>query len=294
VLFPASADVSRHNLVKEGLAFRVRISFERCFEADILCAVWAWSSFGGIGSRTRRGCGALFCEELSPEEAAPDSIARWWKRGIDDYGLRLGAERDWPTLSRIFTGSVQVDSLSAWQESVRPMQSFRQKAETGRNAGREANRPGRSRWPEPDTLRRAFGTHAPDHKPDSDMPDGFPRAALGLPIIFHFAGGRGDPDSEVRPRGSTRMASPLILRPLKTRRDGQKAVPLVVQLRGTTLKGKELEVKGSGKQFGAKYIVNADFANYRNSPMRDRSADGSAVEAFLRYAGELGFHGVQA
>ncbi|MDR1649708.1 MAG: type III-B CRISPR module RAMP protein Cmr1 [Synergistaceae bacterium] len=292
VLFPAAADTSRHNLVKEGLEFKVRISFERRFKADILCAVWAWSSFGGIGARTRRGCGALFCKELSPEKAVPDSIARWWKGKIGEYELQLGAERDWPTLSRILTGSAQRDSMEAWQESIRPMQNFRQKVEIGRNAGREAKRPGRSRWPEPDTLRRAIGIHAPAHKPDSNMPDGFPRAEFGLPIIFHFAGSRGDPESEIHPKGNTRMSSPLILRPLKTQ-DGQKAVPAVVQLQGTTLEGKELEVEGAGKPFGAKYVVNADFAKYRNSPMQNRSANGSAIEAFLSYAGELGFRGIQ-
>jgi CRISPR-associated protein Cmr1 len=294
VLFPAAADTNKHDLVKEGLAFKVGISFERCFETDILCAVWAWSSFGGIGARTRRGCGALFCKELSPEKAAPDSIARWWKRRMDDYGLQPGAERDWPTLSQILTGSAQADSLKAWQESIKPMQNFRQKVGIARNQGsREASRPGRSFWPEPDTLRRAIGQHAPAHKPDSNMPDGFPRAAFGLPILFHFAGSRGeDPDSEIHPKGNTRMSSPLILRPLKTQ-DGQKAVPAVVYLRGTTLKEKELEVKGSAKPFGAKYVVNADFAKYRNSPMQNRSASGSAIEAFLRYAEEQGFQGVQ-
>jgi CRISPR-associated protein Cmr1 len=297
VLFPAAADTSRHNLVKEGLVFKVEISFAQQFEADIRCAVWAWVNFGGIGARTRRGCGALYCKELSPEKAAYDSVVRWWKRGIDDYGLQLGAEREWPTLFQVFTGTSQRDSLQAWQKSVEPMKNFRQGVQgvgIGRNKGsRDPKRPGRSFWPEPDTLRRAFGKNNPEHRPDPAMPDGFPRAAFGLPIVFHFAASRGDPESELYPKGSTRMASPLILRPLRTQ-DEQKAVPSVVLLRGTTLKGKKLELKNlNNKDFGANHVINPDFAAYRNAPMQKRSANGSAIEAFLTYAKEQGFEGVQ-
>jgi CRISPR-associated protein Cmr1 len=296
VLFPAAADTSRHNLVKEGLVFKAGISFKQQFETDILCAVWAWVNFGGIGARTRRGCGALFCKELSPEKATHDSIVQWWKRKVDDYGLQIGVEREWPTLFQIFTGPVQPSSLKAWQESIKPMKNFRQGVDIGRNKGsRDPRRPGRSFWPEPDTLRRAFGKHNSEHKPDPAMPNGFPRAAFGLPIIFHFAASRGDPESELRLKGGgMRMGSPLILRPLKAR-DDQKAVPAVVYLRGTTLKGKKLELKNlNNKDFGAEYFVNPDFTEYRNSPMQKRSTSGSAIEAFLTYAAkEQGFQEVQ-
>jgi CRISPR-associated protein Cmr1 len=292
VLFPAASDTSRHNLVKEGLVFKVEISFERRFEADILCAVWAWVNFGGIGARTRRGCGALYCKELSPEKASIESITQWWKRKIDNYAIQLNAERDWPTLFQILTGPVQTDSLRAWQECIKPMKDFRQGVGIGRNKGsRDPRRPGRSFWPEPDTLRRVFEKHNPEHKPNPDMPDGFPRAAFGLPVIFHFAASRGDPDSEIRPKGNTRMASPLLLRPIKAQCD-QKVVPAVIYLRGTTLKRKELEVKGSSKTFEMKNIVNPEFAKYPNAPMRKHSQSGSAVEAFLSYTKEQGFQEV--
>jgi CRISPR-associated protein Cmr1 len=292
VLFPASADTSRHNLVKEGLVFKAVISFEGAFEADILCAVWAWTNFGGIGGRTRRGCGALFCKELSPEKAVHNSVVGWWKHKMDDYGLQLDAERAWPTLFQILTGSTQADSLKAWQKSIDPMKNFRQGVGTGRSKGsRDPKRPGRSFWPEPDTLRRAFGRYNSEHKPDSAMPDGFPRAAFGLPIIFHFAASRGDPESELYPNESMRMSSPLILRPLKAQ-DGEKAVPAVVYLHGTTLDEKKLKLKNNEKDFGAGYVVNPDFTKYRNSPMQKYSKSGSAVEAFLAYAKEQGFREV--
>ncbi|MDR1620924.1 MAG: type III-B CRISPR module RAMP protein Cmr1 [Synergistaceae bacterium] len=290
VLFPAAADTSRHNLVKEGLAFKIEFSFEQRFKADIFCAVWAWSSFGGIGARTRRGCGALFCKELTPEKTALDSVARWWQRKIEEYELQLGVKREWPTLFRILTGPAQANSLQAWQESISPMKNFRQGVGTGRNKGsRDPRRPGRSFWPEPDTLRRLLKKNNPAHKPDPNMPDGFPRAAFGLPILFHFAGSRGDPESEIHPKKSTRMSSPLILRPLKTQ-GGPDAVPVVIQLQGTKLN--DLEVKGSSKTLGSEDIANPRFSTYRNAPMQKRSSSGSAIEAFLSYVKEQGFREV--
>lgn len=41
-------------------------------EKDVEAAVWAWVNFGGIGARTRRGCGALYC--LSPKSLTPPSF----------------------------------------------------------------------------------------------------------------------------------------------------------------------------------------------------------------------------
>ena len=89
----------------------------------------------------------------------------------------------------------------------------------GRNQGL-GNRPGRSRWPEADTIRRATNTHAPMHKPEHPVDGFYPRAAFGLPLVFHFKDkNEGDPrgqDSDslvLNPEGHDRMASPLILRP---------------------------------------------------------------------------------
>ena len=287
VLFPASAETSRHNLMQEGLQFEIKVSFEKNFEKDVFCAFWAWANFGGLGARTRRGCGALFCKELAPARAALESVSLWLKRGLTEYGLNLNVKREWPVLSsQILTGAAKTTSMTAWSDAVAPMKNFRQGVGVGRNRGSKApNRPGRSFWPEPDTLRRATGRNNPEHKPSPEIPDGFPRAMLGLPIVFHFAGSRGDPESELYPKGKKRMGSPFILRPLKGQ-DGQSA-PMTVLLR--TLVPKELELKGTSKTFDAKSIVNPKFAAYRNAPMRGRSRDGNAIEAFIAYLKEQRF-----
>jgi CRISPR-associated protein Cmr1 len=283
VLFPAAANTSRHNLVKEGLKFKVEISYKAAIEKDVLCSVWSWLNFGGIGARTRRGCGALFCPDVSPQ--SPESIGKWFQANIEHYELEhLTARRDWPTLSSLLWGENSTrQALEAWGNIISLFKNFRQGKDLGRNPGSGGPRLGRSYWPEPDTLRRVIGRHSQGHAPETGTnakPDGFPRAAFGLPIGFKFFGSRGDPERDLYPMGAERMGSPVILRPLKTKDGG--SVPLAVHLNARM--PADLEIKGHGSPGPtANRIVASDFATYRNSPMNGRSASGNAVEAFLQY-----------
>jgi CRISPR-associated protein Cmr1 len=297
VLFPAAAATSRHDLVKEGLSFKMEISCKAAFEKDILCAVWAWSNFGGIGARTRRGCGALCCKDMAPRSTDPRSVREWLDDAARKYELRFDkGHHHWTTLSdQILIGSAAADPLRSWAASIAPMRAFRQDVEIGRNTGsRDPKRPGRSRWPEPDTLRRAFNQHSIDHAPapTDKMPNGFPRAAFGLPIIFQFGGSRGDPSSELYPETGNRMGSPLLLRPLSAG-DGVCA-PMIVLLNAPM--ADKLKLKKLPKEFGQDDIVNPEFAAYPNSPMNKRSTGGSAIEAFLAFLRESrqGFRAVRA
>lgn len=190
---------------------------------ELGAALWAWATFGGYGSRTRRGCGSLLCSDLAPADAN-DLVAmsrRYLARGDGgaSHGILQGA--------RVVMGRPSDDGVRAWKQAVEAYRDLRQGSDLGRNPG-EGNRPGRSRWPEPDTIRRATGRHAPEHPPV--LPDGFPRADLGLPIVFHFKD-PGDPDDATLQRsekGRTRMASPVITKVVALR-NGQYA-PLVAVL----------------------------------------------------------------
>jgi len=99
-----------------------------------------------------------------------------------------------------------------------------------RNPGSQPNRPGRSQWPEPDAIRRLTGHRASLHASVLSNLDRFPRAAFGLPIIFHFKDkDRGDPpDTTLKGTESERLASPLILRPIACA--GNQAVGLALIL----------------------------------------------------------------
>ena len=131
-------------------------------------------------------------------------------------GDRSGVPPKIPLLSgaRYVLGGVQANSVTAWRQAVETYRDFRQKVGFARNHGSVGNRPGRSKWPEPDALRRVTGKHAPGHDPVHLVDVGFPRSDLGLPMIFHFkdasAGDPKDTALEGPQDGMARFASPVI------------------------------------------------------------------------------------
>lgn len=159
----------------------------------------AFVAFGGLGGRTRRGFGAVEVTEGPGRDLDVKAIAR-------THGWTLA------------TRNPVDDARAAWKQAIGRLQSFRQGVGLGRNRGSEPNRPGRSQWSEPDEIRRLTGQAAPRHRTPTVEVEAFPRAAFGMPIIFHFKDkAQGDPgDTQLLPRGRDRMASPLILRPMKT------------------------------------------------------------------------------
>ena len=164
--------------------------------------------------------------------------------------------------------------------------------------------PGRSRWPEPDTIRRRVEAHLERHVPTMQV-EGFPRARFGMPIIFHFKdsdfGGKSKPDMDpidtcLRPESSSRMASPVLLSPVKLKNG--KVVPVIIFLKTGPLDSLLLEgsdTRGTysiSNSVSADQIVNPKFASYDKSPMgkpekcsskEKRSSKGDALEAFRNY-----------
>lgn len=268
---------------------------------DIETAIWAWSNFGGIGSRTRRGCGALYCKKTAPKDI--ESIGQWYRDHLKSCGFGEQLQRAWPTLpSKIFIGSTSGKPIDEWAIVIDIMKSFRQGDGIGRNPGNPSNpkMPGRSFWPEPETIRRITRDKLKKHQPQNvSLGDAFPRAELGLPIVFHFKNGRekddpkdvdrDPPESELRPTESKRMSSPIILRPIAYG-DGSRAAPLIISLNTEPLRPVELKVGVSTKgPFGPSAIHNPAFTAYRNSPMSGLTKSGSALEAFVAFAGRKGF-----
>ncbi|MCX6678861.1 MAG: type III-B CRISPR module RAMP protein Cmr1 [Methanothrix sp.] len=303
VLFPARD--KGFPLLKEGFSFKLNICWPKLeklqgkiedISLDVEAAVWAWTNFGGIGSRTRRGCGALFCQETAPRDVA--SIGKWYRDHLLDYGTGQQREQDWPTMpEKILIGSTVGKPIDQWAKVIDLMRAFRQGAGVGRNPGSSggARMPGRSRWPEPEAIRRFSKSRLPRHQRLTGIPDNaFPRAEFGLPIVFHFKDGQkkddrnadllDPPGSELCPAGSMRMASPIILRPLAFG-DGRRGVPLIMRLNTEPLLQVELKVRGRTIHVaGQEGIRNPELANYRGSPMQGFTAAGSALEAFVNFA----------
>lgn len=235
--------------VHEGVTFSLRISFPATLAADVRAALWAWETFGGIGARTRRGFGALACDDVQLEEgSAPLPLEEWrWLYPCDAVAARLADDIDNFVSQGEFPAGVphlirdpnrcklqpaHDDPQVAWRRLFDALKKFRQ------NRGRgNGPRPGRSHWPEPDAIRHLTvrGPLPADRHPIfTPRIDKFPRADFGLPIVFQFKNEAGRPpepeQTQLQGANYDRLASPLILRPLAC--EGGRAVGLAVILDG--------------------------------------------------------------
>ncbi|MDR0521905.1 MAG: type III-B CRISPR module RAMP protein Cmr1, partial [Planctomycetaceae bacterium] len=106
VLFPFQENRREGKTAKSGtvnIEFELQCSFPKELEKDVEAAVWAWVNFGGIGARTRRGCGALYCEKLAPKNA--DGLKQWFNGALQQYGIpqqSAAQAREWSTLGHTF------------------------------------------------------------------------------------------------------------------------------------------------------------------------------------------------
>ncbi len=248
----------------EGVTFRLRLRYPRAWPPNLMyshefqerfegsrylergpaeevaAALWAWETFGGVGARTRRGCGAILLHrwlEGTEEEtifkgqpSAPDHAKEWIRRQLD----RAVVGKSWlpnvPHLSKtllIETDETGKDATWVWRRLGQKLKNFRQR----RNTGHKGSPFGRSKWPEPDVVRKLRGMHYEDlhdaahnHKTPVHDPliEAFPRAAFGLPISFAFQRDQINPRKakNVDPTGTNtlegdhvdhqRLASPLL------------------------------------------------------------------------------------
>jgi CRISPR-associated protein Cmr1 len=146
---------------------------------------------------------------------------------------------------------------------------------------------GRSRWPEPNALRLILKRSDPTHVPPPGAPVFFPRAALGLPIVFHFKS-ETDPSSELVGQSTDRLASPLVIRPHRLA-DGKLAVIVLVLNTPWEPPG------GLALRYGKRPLVPLppeagpiDGGRFAAAvaPLSERRAD-DALSAFLRYVGGM-------
>jgi len=273
-------DQVKANLRRLG-SFRDR-TLDAALQEDLVrqvaAALWAWGHFGGIGARTRRGAGAVVMEDvqgphhqwLAPAYRSVDEVLKGLKKAAEFFVTGEARHAgDIPVLKGacVAVSELRLERSPQWSDRNQPkaplampervgeavgrtMQDFRQGVGFARNSG-QGRRPGRSRWPEPDAIRRLLRRWAPNHQPR--LPTFFPRAALGLPIVFKFntTQAPGDPEGQITlfpARDLQRMASPLILRPLRL--EGGDQYALVGLLLNTPLEppGGLVLVKGARQQ----------------------------------------------
>lgn len=207
--------------VKIGVEFILEITYPNDLEKEIEPALWAWETFGGIGARTRRGFGALQCD--NSDKPTMKSAKEEIQNGLNDYVVDENFPKGVPHLSKNleFRVVAKDNEILAWEYLVTKMKDFRQNRVPPKD-----KTPGRSYWPEPDSIRLilnekkkfTFGVHKPEHL----VVKKFPRAKFGLPINFEFPKKSDrDPNKTIlqgKPLGNNkyidRLASPLIMRPI--------------------------------------------------------------------------------
>ncbi len=196
-------------LLDAGYEFELVLSFNSMVNQSqhdqVVEALRWWASFGGVGARTRRGLGAV---EATSSDLALNPVDA---KEVQSKGGRMVLKPSADT------------ATNAWRAAVDALKDFRQ----GKSVGR-------SLWPEPDAIRRLARQHAQKLSPKHPVEKAFPRAAFGLPIVFHFKDHGDPPDYILEPDvpdvpASDRMASPLILRPYF---DGTQYRPLALLLPG--------------------------------------------------------------
>jgi len=225
-------DKSSKNRIPAGILhdygdaeFSVSLKYPTVSKKDVEMALWAWETFGGLGARTRRGFGAI---ERSDKPSTIGEIRSKLKEL-----KQIAAIPDVPSLSGATLELSTIESKSeieAWKHALRQLKMFRQGEGVGRNGRR-----GRSLWPEADAIRDLTKQSVSRHRTRMTIPNAFPRAQFGMPIIFHFKDGGDDPknrstdptDTQLKPANADRMASPLILRPI---RDGDGYRPAALLL----------------------------------------------------------------
>lgn len=232
---------------------------------EVGAALWAWETFGGIGARTRRGFGALRTSEALP--ASPERIEEWIKKRLEEFVMNGEFPPNVPHLSldmsfvlasakketrigrdKVLKSVPYGSYREAWEGLIFELKKFRQARDKGAY--------GRSKWNEPEQVRRIANRRSLKHDANPDLLsiEKFPRGEFGLPILFHFKDeDDGDP-SEMTLKGGLipskenkfreRLASPLILRPLAC--GGNKAVGLAAILQTPRKPPEGLVLKGSG------------------------------------------------
>lgn len=232
--------------LRHDVEFCLKITYHPDYDDDIQAALWAWETFGGIGARTRRGFGALQLLKVNGQEYSDRPISNqftdvrdWLTKNLRKFVPSSNVwPEDVPHLERNLSfaiGSPRSSPFASWSSLIKQYADFRQ--------SRTKGTAGRSNWPEAEAIREAT-TSRDDRYPKLNHPEKYPRAAFGLPILFHFKDGKKskndrrnqepyDTTLQGDKKENTRLASPLILRPLIC---GDKfAIGLAILLKGSQI-----------------------------------------------------------
>lgn len=214
---PAPEASGRVN-IQFRLVVKLSTALSESQKNEVRRAIQAWIAFGGVGARTRRGCGALQVAGENANQWLPptDRNARqvWFKQLIET-GQR---QPQWTALAgaHVICGSAKTDAMQVWSELAKFWARFRK----GHVGSIQYSPMSGTKW------RDYRGVLLPFSKNPTDSVR-LAKPFLGLPIIYQkFKNAPYAPTIESESSG--RMSSPVILKPLALA-NGQ-FVPLVAVL----------------------------------------------------------------
>lgn len=286
VAFPLREE--RNPVLLENIEFNLMITYPKDFIDDIEAALWAWETFGGLGARTRRGFGALLCTRID-EDPVPLSTRQEFEQTLKAHLVRyaINGRNNLPGVPYLSDSMRFViingnEPMSIWRKLVNGLRTFRQQRFPDRNN----HAFGRSKWPEPDAIRRLTGESATKHEKPRSYIDKFPRGKLGLPIIFQFKEGDvGDPNpTTLQGANHDRLASPLILRPIACS-DGAVGLAAVLNWLPMSPEDESYTPPGGLILRGAEddREVNSDLEQVEADDIQPLNGEKDIIQAFLNY-----------
>jgi CRISPR-associated protein Cmr1 len=196
---------------RRQVSFQLRLTLDASLSeaqrAEVRTALKAWIAFGGVGARTRRGCGALTVLGNSANQWLPPTqgLAEWLEMPRD-----AASDHDWTTLAgaRGFI-TLTKNAEDAWCKLGSFWERFRR---GGLVSG--------TKWSD----YRDVLCNLDDQHDELALAKPF----LGLPIEYQEFGEQTPFTGTLEPAESGRMASPVILKPIALQGGKYGALVLVM------------------------------------------------------------------
>ena len=202
---------------RKQVRFQLRLTLDASLSeaqrAEVRTALKAWIAFGGVGARTRRGCGALTVVGANANQWLPPTrgLAQWL--GMPEH---TASNHRWTTLAGARGVIMPVQSTQdAWRELGQFWARFR-KGHFPQNYSPMTG----SKWRDYRQVLcqlRSQGNTLRLAKP-----------FLGLPIVYQKFGKQTPFTGTLEPAESGRMASPVILKPIALQGGKYGALVLVM------------------------------------------------------------------
>ncbi|MCL6488398.1 type III-B CRISPR module RAMP protein Cmr1 [Alicyclobacillus mali (ex Roth et al. 2021)] len=191
---------------------------------EVLEALWRWIHFGGLGMRWRRGFGALISDDVPGVPRHLDELRDHLRSHPSAGQPAVCAVLVKPSNPHRRRNTSETAVWDGWEDCLQPLRQYRQPRQPKNGPTRSFTK---TPWPEASVIRAI-------HRGRGNPKNGalrFPRAVLGLPVIFQFKG-ESTPNAELRLDKSGnpllgRLPSPFILRPVRI---GDAVYPMCVWL----------------------------------------------------------------